>query len=79
MDYEDRIHCLKSPNMEIVSFLTSQKLQMLEAVKKLKPKSIKGVGGKDWTRCKNVYLDSKEPERIGLIKLKSYGKAKKQN
>ncbi len=50
MDYEDWIHCLKNPDIEIeegeivvtdVSFLTPQKLQILKAVKKFKPKSIR--------------------------------------
>ncbi len=86
MDYEDWIHCLKNPDIEVeegeivvtdLSFLTPQKLQILEAVKKFKPKSIKELAEKVGRDVKNVYLDLKELERIGLIELKPHGKAKK--
>ena len=86
MDYEDWIHCLKNPDIEIeegeivvtdVSFLTPQKLQILEAVKKFKPKSIRDLAKKIGRDVKNVYLDLKELEKIGLIELKPHGRAKK--
>lgn len=86
MDYEDWIHCLKNPDIEIeegeivvtdVSFLTPQKLQILEAVKRFKPKSIRELAEKIGRDVKNVYLDLKELERIGLIELKPHGRAKK--
>jgi DNA-binding transcriptional ArsR family regulator len=86
MDYEDWIHCLNNPNIEIeegeiivtnISFLTPQKLQILEAVKKFNPKSIRELAKKIGRDIKNVYLDLKELEKIGLIELKSHGKAKK--
>ena len=86
MDYEDWIHCLKNPDIEIeegkivvtdVSILTPQKLQILEAVKKFKPRSIRELAEKIGRDVKNVYLDLKELERIGLIELKPHGRAKK--
>jgi len=86
MDYEDWVHCLKNPDIEIeegeivvtdVSFLTPQKLQILEAVKKFKPRSIRELAEKIGRDVKNVYLDLKELERIGLIELKPHGRAKK--
>lgn len=86
MDYEDWIHCLKNPDIEIeegeiivtdVSFLTPQKLQILEAVKKFKPKSIRELAEKVGRDVKNVYLDVKELEKVGLIELKPFGRAKR--
>ncbi len=86
MDYEDWVHCLKNPDIEIeegeiivtdTSFLTPQKLQILEAVKKFKPKSIRELAEKVGREVKNVYLDVKELKKVGLIELKPSGRAKK--
>uniref|UniRef100_A0A7J3THR2 ArsR family transcriptional regulator n=1 Tax=Geoglobus ahangari TaxID=113653 RepID=A0A7J3THR2_9EURY len=59
-----------------VSFLTPQKLQLLEAIKKY-PKSIRELVKKVGGDVKNVYLDIKELEKAGVVKLKTSGKAKK--
>ena len=86
MDYEDWKHFLANPDVEVeegeivvtdVSFLTPQKLQILEAIKKYKPKSIRELAEKVGRDVKNVYLDVKELERVGLIELHNSGRAKR--
>ncbi|ADC65468.1 transcriptional regulator protein-like protein [Ferroglobus placidus DSM 10642] len=86
MDYEDWKHFLENPDVEVeegeifvtnVSFLTPQKLQLLEAIKKHRPKSIRELAEKVGRDVKNVYMDVKELEKIGLIELKDSGRAKK--
>ncbi len=76
MDYEDWVHFLQNPDIDVeegevvitdISFLTPQKLQILEAIKKYKPKSIRELAEKVGRDIKNVYMDVKELEkkRIG--------------
>ncbi|MBO8183112.1 MAG: ArsR family transcriptional regulator [Archaeoglobus sp.] len=86
MDYEDWVHFLENPEIEIeegeiivsdISFLTPQKLQILEAVKKYKPKSIRELAEKVGRDIKNVYMDLKELEKAGLVELESSGRAKR--
>ncbi len=86
MDYEDWKHFLANPDVEVeegeivvtdVSFLTPQKLQILEAIKKYKPKSIRELAEKVGRDVKNVYLDVKDLERVGLIELHNTGRAKR--
>lgn len=86
MDYDDWLHFLENPGIEIeegeiivsdISFLTPQKLQILEAVKKYKPKSIRELAEKVGRNIKNVYMDLKELEKAGLVELESSGRAKK--
>jgi len=86
MDYDDWLHFLENPRIEIeegeiivsdISFLTPQKLQILEAVKKYKPKSIRELAEKVGRDIKNVYMDLKELEKAGLVELESSGRAKK--
>ncbi len=86
MDYEDWKHFLANPDIEVeegeiivtdISFLTPQKLQILEAIKKYKPRSIRELAEKVGRDVKNVYFDVKELERIGLIELHSDGRAKR--
>ncbi|MBO8179862.1 MAG: hypothetical protein H0Z19_05190 [Archaeoglobus sp.] len=86
MDYEDWKHLLANPDVEVeegeivvtdVSFLTPQKLQILEAIKKYKPKSIRELAEKVGRDVKNVYLDVKDLERVGLIELHNSGRAKR--
>ena len=86
IDYEDWMHFLENPDIEVeegeifvtdVSFLTPQKLQLLEAIKKYNPKSIRELAKKVGRDVKNVYLDIKELEKAGVVELKTSGKAKK--
>ena len=86
MDYEDWKHFLANSDVEVeegeivvtdVSFLTPQKLQILEAIKKHRPRSIRELAEKVGRDVKNVYLDVKELERIGLIELHTSGRAKR--
>lgn len=86
MDYEDWVHFLQNPDIDVeegevvitdISFLTPQKLQILEAIKKYKPKSIRELAEKVGRDIKNVYMDVKELEKNGLVELESVGRAKK--
>jgi len=86
MDYEDWKHFIANPDVEVeegeiivtdISFLTPQKLQILEAIKKYRPRSIRELAEKVGRDVKNVYLDVKELERVGLIELRNEGRAKR--
>ena len=86
MDYEDWKHFLQNPDMEVeegkvvvtdISFLTPQKLQILEAVKKYRPRSIRELAEKVGRDVKNVYMDVKELEKAGLVELHNSGRAKR--
>ena len=86
MDYEDWKHFLQHPDVEVeegevvvtdISFLTPQKLQILEAIKKYRPRSIRELAEKVRRDVKNVYLDVKELEKVGLVELHNSGRAKR--
>ncbi len=86
MDYEDWKHFLANPDVEVeegeiivtdISFLTPQKLRILEAVKKYKSKSIRELTERVGRDVKNVYRDVRELERIGLLELHDSGRAER--
>jgi len=86
MDYEDWKYFLQHPDVEVeegevvvadISFLTPQKLQILEAIKKYRPRSIRELAEKVGRDVKNVYMDVKELEKAGLVELHNSGRAKR--
>ena len=86
MDYEDWKHFIENPEViveegEIIvtdaAFLTVQKLELLEAIKRFEPESISELAEKVDRDFKSVYADLKELEAAGLIEFEEVGKEKK--
>jgi DNA-binding transcriptional ArsR family regulator len=86
MDYEDWKHFIENPEViveegEIIvtdaAFLTVQKLELLEAIKKFEPETISELAEKVDRDFKSVYVGLKELEAAGLIEFEEAGKEKK--
>ena len=86
MDYEDWKHFIENPEViveegEIIvtdaAFLTVQKLELIEAIKKFEPETISELAEKVDRDFKSVYVGLKELEAAGLIEFEEAGKEKK--
>jgi len=86
MNYEDWKHFIENPEIvveegEIIvtdaTFLTVQKLELLDAIKKFEPESIGELAEKVSRDFKSVYVDLNELEAAGLVEFEEAGKEKK--
>jgi DNA-binding transcriptional ArsR family regulator len=86
MNYEDWKHFIKNPEVVVeegkiivtdTAFLTVQKLQILEAIKKFEPESISELAEQVGRDFKSVYADLNELEAAGLIEFEEAEKEKK--